>query len=412
MTADHPHRVERGTNSVGGRVAAVAVTLSLCLLPWLLAADDPAPPQREANRQRLSGMTVTERKQLDENFRRYREMPPAERDRLRNLQREIDRDPELQAAFDEYQRWADSLSPVQRHELRQTQDPEAKRQLIDRFRRPPPDERPDERPEPNPSGRPPNGSPIAQMSSGRLRIFEKLFNGAVLPFGDRFGSGVPEMEAIVGVLENELPVEARKQLSSLDPYSRKVRVVRLTLEQHPLGPPHERLFGPPDGRLAEKARAALPEGQIQQMLSFRGPIPSEHRNGALAMVLMRGLMMETLRIIEDHQPRQDTLIAFEKTLPEAERNRLERLNREERGAELRQLYAKKEVAGLAELQQILGTTEMQRLTRQQPNGPRFGPGLPDVEDRRDRKGKLPSFEGNRRPREFDGPPPNRPDLKD
>lgn len=408
MTADHPHRVERVTNSVGGRLTAVAVTLSLSLLPWLLAADDPAPPQREANRRRLSEMTVTERQQLDENFRRYREMTPAELDRLRNIQREIDRDPELKAAFDEYQRWADTLSPVERYELRQTQDPEARRRLVEKFRRPPLDERP----EPNPSGRPPNGSPIAQLTSGRMRIFEKLFNGAVLPFGDRFGSGVPEMEALVGVLEGELPSETRNQLQGLDPYSRRVRVVRLTLEQHPLGPPHERLFGPPDGRLAEKARAALPEGQIQQMLSLRGPFPIEHRNGALAMVLMRGLMMETLRIIEDHQPRPDTLIAFEKTLPEADRNRLERLNREERAAELRHLYAKKEVAGLAELQQILGSTEMQRLTRQQPNGPRFGSGPPDGEDRRDRKGKLPSFDGNRRPREFDGPPSNRPDLKD
>ena len=94
MSVDHPHRVERGMNSVSGRLAAVAVTLSVSLLPWLLAADDPAPPQREANRRRLSEMTVAERKQLDENYRLYREMTPDERDRLRNLQREIDRDRE------------------------------------------------------------------------------------------------------------------------------------------------------------------------------------------------------------------------------------------------------------------------------------------------------------------------------
>ena len=154
MHNDHLHRVERGTNSVSGRLFAIAVVLSLSLLPWLLAADDPAPPQREANRKRLSGMTVAERQRLEENYRLYREMTPAERDRLKKLQREIDRDPELNAAFHEYQLWADSLSPVDRYELRQAQDPEARRQLIEKFRHRP---HPGERPEPFPSERRPDG---------------------------------------------------------------------------------------------------------------------------------------------------------------------------------------------------------------------------------------------------------------
>ena len=160
MSEDHRH-VRRTPASVGGRLAVVAVALSVSLLPWLLAADDPAP-QREANRRRLSEMTVAERQRLKENYDLYREMTPQERDRLRNLQREIDRDPELKAAFDEYQRWADTLSPVERHGSRQAQDPEARRQLIERFRRRPP---PDEMFEPPPSDRPPNGPAFGQINN-------------------------------------------------------------------------------------------------------------------------------------------------------------------------------------------------------------------------------------------------------
>ena len=138
MSADHPLRVERGTSSVGGRLAAVAVTLCLSLLPWLLAADQQPSAQREANQKRFNDLTVTERQRLEENFRLYREMPAAERDRLRELHRAIENDPQLQAAFQDYQAWANSLSPVDRHELRQTHDSEARRRLIEKFRRRPP----------------------------------------------------------------------------------------------------------------------------------------------------------------------------------------------------------------------------------------------------------------------------------
>lgn len=413
MSGDNPLRAERGLSSVSGRLAAVTVVLSLSLLPWLLAADDPAPPQREANRQRLSGMTVAERTRLEENYRLYRELTPAERDRLRKLQREVETDSKLKAAFHEYQAWADSLSPVDRHELRQAQNPEARRQLIEKFRRRPP---PGEMPESFPSERRPDGPPFGQNSNARLRMLEKLFGGISLPFGDRFGSCVPEMEVIVRVLEHELPSSAHVKLDKLDAYSRKVRVVRLTLERRPLGPPGFRFFGP--GReTVEKVFAALPDGPIRQMPANRnfnpGPNQPDPRATMLVMVLIRGLMTETQRTLEDHRPRPDLLIAFQDKLPESEQTRLHKMNREDRQQELTLLYVKDLVPGIGEIQQMLGALDMDRFIQDINSRSRPGAGSPDSDDRRDKKGsRLPPLDGSRRPRDTDPPPPNRLTPKD
>ena len=385
----------------------IAVVLSVSLLPWLLAADSPAPPQREANRQRLDEMTVAERQQLDENVRVYREMTPAERDRLRNLQREIESDRELKAAFDEYQRWADSLSPVDRHELRQTQDPEARRQLIDRLRHRPPH---GEMFEPGPADRPPNGPPFGQ-NNAKPRMTERLFGGLTLPMGDRLGSGVPEMEAIVRVLEQELPAETHDELGKLDAYSRTVRVLRLTLEKRPLGSPVVRLFGS-GSQTIEKIIAALPDGPVRQLPVIRtfNPAPNQPdpRGGLLVMVLVRGLMTETSRTMEDHRPRQEMMTAFQEKLPAAEKARLNKLSREEHQQELLTLYVKDHVPAIAELQQILGTSEMDHFLRDMSNRFRPGVGPPEGDDRRDKKGRLPPFDGSRPPRDSDSLPPRPP----
>lgn len=411
MSEDLLRRVERIPAVVSGRLAAVAVVLSVSLLPWLLAADGPAPPQREANRQRLGEMTVNERQRLQENFRVYREMTLAERDRLRNLQREIEGDRELKAAFDEYQRWADSLSPVDRHELRQTQDPEARRQLIDRLRHRPPH---GEMPEPGPSDRPPNGPPFGQNNS-KQRMTERLFGGLTLPMGDRLGSCVPEMEAIVRVLEQELPAETHDELSKLDAYSRTVRVLRLTLERRPVGSPVARLFGT-DSQTIEKIITALPDGPVRQLpvIGKFSPSPNQPdpRGGLLVMVLVRGLMTETTRTLEDHRPRPEALMAFQEKLTPEEKARLNKLSREEHQQELLTLYVREHVPAISELQKILGASDMDRFLRDMSNRFRPGVGSPESDDRRDKKGRFPPFDGPRPPRDSESPPPNRPRSKE
>jgi hypothetical protein len=356
-------------------------------------------------------MTVTERQRLEENYRLYRDMPPAERDRLRQLQREIDSDPELNAAFHEYQLWADSLSPVDRHELRQAQDPKARRQLIEKFRRRPSPDMPPS------SDRPPNGQlPFGPNFIGRgdrPRLFEKLFGRSVLLAGDRLASFVPEMEAIIQVLEKELPSESQgAALSSLDPLSRKVRVLRLTLERHPNVPSAAmRLFGPPGSGTFEKVLAAMPDGQVKQFAANRNPGPLMQRNMML-MALTRGLMTEMQRHIEDHRPNPETLRRYQDKLPEAERKRLEGLNREDHQLELQLLYLKEHVPGIVELQQLIGMPEMERFFQEMIGQMRGGANSPEGDDRRNQKSRLPPLDGSVRPREPETFLPNRPTPKD
>jgi len=396
MNADHYLRVKTAMNSVAGRLTAVVVVLSLSLLPWLLAAEAPIPPQRQANRERLSQMTAAERARLEENRQVYQEMTPAERDRLKTLQSEIDNSPELKLAFAEYQVWADQLSPVDRHELRQAQDPEARRQLIEKLRRRP---SPGEMPETFASDRPGNGPPFVVGNNSRSRLLEKLFGGVTLPFGDRFGSCVPEMETIIRILEKELPSESREGLVDLDSFTRKVRVLKLTLERRPVGPLALRIFGP-GSELVEKVLSQLPpDGPVRQLPGNRNfnPNQPDPRGTMLVMVLLRGLMMETQRTIENYRPRPDLLIAFQDKLSESERNRLNRMNREDRQQELGLLYVKKQVPGIGELQQLLGSLEIDRFLQELNNRLRPGAGPIDGDDRRDKKGRFPPVEGPRRP---------------
>ncbi len=416
MSVDHSLRVDRGLSKAGGRLAAIALTLSLSLLPWLLAADGPIPPQREANRQRLNGMTVAERQRLEENYQRYREMTPAERDRLKKLQHEIESDPKLNAAFRDYQLWAESLSPVDRHELRQAQDPEARRQLVEKFRRRPP---PGERPEPFPSERRPDGPPFGQNNNNlRQRTIERLFGEFAMPLADRIGTGVPEMEAIIRVLERELPTETRDELIKLDDFSRKVRVLKLCLERRPLAPPSVRIFGP-GSEVIDKVFAALPDGPVRQFAGNRNLPPNSRpnqpdpRGALLVMVTMRGLVTETLRTIEDHRPRLDLQNAQIEKLSESERTRLNAMNPKDREQELVLHFVKDQVPGIAELQQMLGTPDMRRFLEDMVNRIRPGVGPPDGDDRRDKKARPGPFDGTHRPRDQESPlPPNRPEPKD
>ncbi|TXT20442.1 MAG: hypothetical protein FD138_4220, partial [Planctomycetota bacterium] len=103
---------------------------------------------------------------------------------------------------------------------------------------------------------------------------------------------------------------------------------------------------------------------------------------------------------------------FQEKLPAAEKARLNQMNREERQQELLPLYVKEHVPAIAELQQILGTPDMDRFLRDV--GSRFRPGFgsPETDDRRDKKIRLPPFDGPRPPRDFDSPPQNRPQPKD
>ena len=79
------------------------------------------------------------------------------------------------------------------------------------------------------------------------------------------------MEAIIRVYKSTRVCQpSHDELKKLDDYSQKVRVLRLTLERRPLGPPSVRVFGP-GGEVLDKVLAALPEGPMRQVLNRNFP---------------------------------------------------------------------------------------------------------------------------------------------
>ena len=363
--------------------ARCVLLMCLVLLPLLMAADDSSSAGRAENLRRVGDMTATERQRLEENYRSFQKLPPDEQARLRKLQADIENDLELKAAFKEYEAWANTLSPGQRHELRRTTDPRERMNLIEHFRHEPPRGRPDEPPPDQRSSEPrfPNSGPPLSGRTDRVRLIEKLL-GRNFPAGDRMASSVPEMAAIVQVLEQQLPTESRAELDKLDPFSRKVRVVRLTMERHPLGPPPLKVFGGPESSTFEEVLSALPDdGQVKQFVQSR-PNPEVQRS-ALFMALIRGLSNDLLRTIEDQPANSETLRRYSESLPPPERQRLNDLGRDERFLELQLRYFKEQIPGIREFQEILTAPLMDKFFREtllkmQNLGPRglkgqFGP---------------------------------------
>lgn len=131
------------------------------------------------------------------------------------------------------------------------------------------------------------------------------------------------------------------------------------------------------------------------------------------MVMVRGLVTETLRTIEDHRPRNELLMAHFAKLPEPERTRLNAMNPKDREQELVLFFVKEQVPGIAELQQVLGNQEIRRFLEDMANRTRPGGGPPDGDDRARQERPASTVRGGSTAARFKSPlPPNRPEPKD
>jgi len=96
--------------------------------------------QREENLAKLSRLSAPERDQLKRNLQEFRELPAAEKERLRRLQRGLQADAasggRLNRVLDAYYDWLKTLSPGQRSDLRNETDPVRRsRQVSDLLQR-------------------------------------------------------------------------------------------------------------------------------------------------------------------------------------------------------------------------------------------------------------------------------------
>ncbi|MFN0053382.1 MAG: hypothetical protein ACKV0T_14455 [Planctomycetales bacterium] len=123
----HTRRMKRFV----GLLAAAAVILG----QTTLHAQSSSAQAREQRRRRIADMTESERAQLQRNFKAFRELPIAEQERLRRLDRELKEDArqngDLKLVMDGYVEWLGSLdSPGQREDLRRETNPDRREKMV------------------------------------------------------------------------------------------------------------------------------------------------------------------------------------------------------------------------------------------------------------------------------------------
>jgi hypothetical protein len=109
--------------------ACVALlTLAACG-PAVRAADGPAE-----RRQKIEMMSESERIRLARNFKHFKELSEADRERYRQLHRDLQADPQLQTVMDRYAEWIKTLDVDRKDQLRAQKDPVRRRELVAKFR--------------------------------------------------------------------------------------------------------------------------------------------------------------------------------------------------------------------------------------------------------------------------------------
>ena len=351
--------------------------VTLALLPFLVAADDAEVKKREANQARLNEMTVEERRHFEENARTFQRLPKDQQDRLRELQKAIGNDPELKVAFADYQSWVSHLSPWQRTELRRAADTHARLRFVENLPR---SFGPSLVDDLEPVG-PPAQMQVVRKILGNMRLFEKAPGTA------------RDAAALVAVLEKDLPADRRQELDQVDAFTRKVRVVRDTLQRNKDMGPMMRLTGRSD-QVFRALLDALDDGSPSQQFVTRRPFPEQRMT--LLGLLLRGLVNDLMLTVVDRFPNEESLKQFEQRLSRSDRDFIASLPANEGRVQLQKQYLETQVPGLREFREM--GLELQGIQadflKSRPGQMPFEKGRPGFEDNNRRPPDRP--DGDRR----------------
>lgn len=100
----------------------------------LIAANDAGQSDVARRQAELAALTEPEREQVLRNFTRFESLPPAERQRLREMDAAIRAEPRLNQLLETYTSWLKTLTPGQLSRLEEATDPVARAALVAEFR--------------------------------------------------------------------------------------------------------------------------------------------------------------------------------------------------------------------------------------------------------------------------------------
>ena len=105
----------------------VALVLGFLCGARIARADADAAKVRDQRQKEIAAKSEAERARLQRSFKAFRDLPPTEQDRLRQLDRELKDDARagggLRGVMDDYYNWLATLTPGQQQDLREIADP-------------------------------------------------------------------------------------------------------------------------------------------------------------------------------------------------------------------------------------------------------------------------------------------------
>lgn len=319
------------------------------------AARDAETPGMRANREKIEGMTQTERDLVLSNFDSWQKLPQKERLRLRAVHDAVSKDEELSRTLAEYHTWLASVSSNSfeiRDRILEEPDLEKRLRIIEGHlgrKRKGPQTEPQMAPYKPGTDQPGTDQPGGDNPDSFLNaiqlgpsLFGRDFEGAIDVIGE--WSGVPrpsEAGTAVGVLKYHLDVleQAGKKLREMRSGNGPVRV--------------------PDKVVTDILNAISNEERRDEIAIVVGDNPA-----ALLMLLLRSIRSEDIRRIA--MKNGPMLEEFFEKLPGPQRTFLNRLNEKERTMRLTWIWVEANIPGAMD--------SMKRFMRVNRESGRFQPG--------------------------------------
>lgn len=345
----------------------------------------------------IASMNQIERDRLQRNIDAFKQMSPADRDRYRALNEELDGKPEgrsLSILALTYSAWLETLTPGQREELRQRTESSKKLPLVQQYK----DQQYKDPWDPAVTASTAVGEPVQPP---------RFFRQPTMP--------ITEVQAVLKMIVAELPEEEQIKAGKNMKPEQVIEVLRRSIHQAPGGP---RTW--PSTEVQDKVVNTMPQGLRLMVRKTQ----SERERSA------QFLFFSILQGFEEFRPRAPDASKLEQTLgelDEGQRARLDKMPIEEKRKVLEKRYLEQHERPRMELQRELVGLMNEIGVMPPPPPPRhneFGPNRPDDRpgpppDRRDppprdgtrplersRENGRPGERPRREPNDSEKPSPN------
>lgn len=310
-------------------------------------------PAMRRNREAIEAMSRIERDRLRHNHSQFQKLDTSEMVRVREIHEAVNSDPQLDATLAQFHAWLATLSLSSREELLAMSEPEDRLQMIRRLMA--------ESDLPATNGRlPSNSQNGSRFQYANLRVSPQDYERMIRAASEWVQhDSAPEAKSPVELLVHHTSVLA----TVMDRIFPQWRLAGLRTGSRP------RVVFPDE--LRQALLTQLTDPVLKRMIQTR---PPSQQNMLAMMLLARGLMEESRRVIKTLRPTEAELDRVYQSLPEPRRRMLDAMSRELADRQLQQQWLSRRLPPVAgeDLSRLFGMFE--KLLTRPPAGSRNGSG--------------------------------------